>query len=158
MENHKNLEEFQEALSKGKGEAVRMSDTLSEKTVYSAIRLSDNSVLRVSSTQYSVFALILQLVQPVLCIIFVMLIIAGVIASKVASKIVEPINELDLEKPGENEIYEEVAPLLGKINRQNRQIQKQLEEARRNQEEFSIITENMQEGLLVIDPYIMILR
>lgn len=86
-----------------------------------------------------------------------MLIIAGVIASKVASKIVEPINELDLEKPGENEIYEEVAPLLGKINRQNRQIQKQLEEARRNQEEFSIITENMQEGLLVIDPYTMIL-
>ena len=157
MENHKNREEFQEALSKGKGEAVRMSDTLSEKTVYSAIRLSDNSVLRVSSTQYSVFALILQLVQPVLCIIFVMLIIAGVIASKVASKIVEPINELDLEKPGENEIYEEVAPLLGKINRQNRQIQKQLEEARRNQEEFSIITENMQEGLLVIDPYTMIL-
>ena len=54
MENHKNREEFQEALSKGKGEAVRMSDTLSEKTVYSAIRLSDNSVLRVSSTQYSV--------------------------------------------------------------------------------------------------------
>ena len=157
MENHKNREEFQEALSKGKGEAVRMSDTLSEKTVYSAIRLSDNSVLRVSSTQYSVFALILQLVQPVFCIIFVMLIIAGVIASKVASKIVEPINELDLEKPGENEIYEEVAPLLGKINRQNRQIQKQLEEARRNQEEFSIITENMQEGLLVIDPYTMIL-
>ena len=81
MENHKNREEFQEALSKGKGEAVRMSDTLSEKTVYSAIRLSDNSVLRVSSTQYSVFALILQLVQPVLCIIFVMLIIAGVAAS-----------------------------------------------------------------------------
>ena len=157
MENHKNREEFQEALSKGKGEAVRMSDTLSEKTVYSAIRLSDNSVLRVSSTQYSVFALILQLVQPVLCIIFVMLIIAGVIASKVASKIVEPINELDLEKPEENEIYEEVAPLLGKINRQNRQIQKQLEEARRNQEEFSIITENMQEGLLVIDSYTMIL-
>ena len=70
MENHKNREEFQEALSKGKGEAVRMSDTLSEKTVYSAIRLSDNSVLRVSSTQYSVFALVLQLVQPVLCIIF----------------------------------------------------------------------------------------
>ena len=137
MENHKNREEFQEALSKGKGEAVRMSDTLSEKTVY------------------SVFALILQLVQPVLCIIFVMLIIAGVIASKVASKIVEPINELDLEKPGENEIYEEVAPLLGKINRQNRQIQKQLEEARRNQEEFSIITENMQEGLLVIDDSIV---
>ena len=83
-----------------------MSSTLSEKTVYYAKRLSDNSVLRVSSTQYSAFALVLQLIQPVLCIIFVMLIPAGVFASKIAGKIVEPINELDLEKPDENEIYE----------------------------------------------------
>lgn len=157
MENHKDREEFQEALATGAGEAQRMSSTLSEKTVYYAKRLSDDSVLRVSSTQYSAFALVLQLVQPVLCIIFVMLILAGVFASKIAGKIVEPINELDLEKPDENEIYEEVAPLLGKINRQNRQIRSQLEEARRNQEEFSIITENMQEGLLVIDSYTMIL-
>ena len=100
------------------------SSTLSEKTVYYAKRLSDNSVLRVSSTQYSAFALVLQLIQPVLCIIFVMLILAGVFASKIAGKIVEPINELDLEKPDENEVYEEVAPLLGKINRQNRQIRR----------------------------------
>lgn len=157
MENHKDREEFQEALAAGAGEAQRMSGTLSEKTVYYAKRLSDNSVLRVASTQYSAFALVLQLVQPVLCIIFVMLILAGIFASRIAEKIVEPINELDLEKLDENEVYEEVAPLLGKISRQNRQIHTQLEEARRNQEEFSIITENMQEGLLVIDSYTMIL-
>lgn len=157
MENHKDREEFQEALATGAGEAQRISGTLSEKTVYYAKRLSDNSVLRVASTQYSAFALVLQLVQPVLCIIFVMLILAGIFASRIAGKIVEPINELDLEKPDENEVYEEVAPLLGKISRQNRQIHTQLEEARRNQEEFSIITENMQEGLLVIDSYTMIL-
>lgn len=157
MENHKDREEFQEALATGAGEAQRISGTLSEKTVYYAKRLSDNSVLRVASTQYSAFALVLQLVQPVLCIIFAMLILAGIFASRIAGKIVEPINELDLEKPDENEGYEEVAPLLGKISRQNRQIHTQLEEARRNQEEFSIITENMQEGLLVIDSYTMIL-
>lgn len=157
MENHKDREEFQEALATGAGEAQRISGTLSEKTVYYAKRLSDNSVLRVASTQYSAFALVLQLVQPVLCIIFVMLILAGIFASRIAGKIVEPINELDLEKPDENEVYEEMAPLLGKISRQNRQIHTQLEEARRNQEEFSIITENMQEGLLVIDSYTMIL-
>ena len=157
MENHENREEVQEALLKGRGSAVRMSDTLSQNTVYYALRLSDNSVIRVSSTQYSIFALILQLVQPTLCIIFVMLILAGIFASRIAGKIVEPINELNLEKPEENEVYEEVAPLLSKINRQNRQIRTQLEEARRSQEEFSIITENMQEGLLVIDPYTMIL-
>lgn len=157
MENHKDREEFQEALATGAGDAQRISGTLSEKTVYYAKRLSDNSVLRVASTQYSAFALVLQLVQPVLCIIFAMLILAGIFASRIAGKIVEPINELDLEKPDENEVYEEVAPLLGKISRQNRQIHTQLEEARRNQEEFSIITENMQEGLLVIDSYTMIL-
>ena len=157
MENHKDREEFQEALATGAGEAQRISGTLSEKTVYYAKRLSDNSVLRVASTQYSAFALVLQLVQPVLCIIFAMLILAGIFASRIAGKIVEPINELDLEKPDENEGYEEGAPLLGKISRQNRQIHTQLEEARRNQEEFSIITENMQEGLLVIDSYTMIL-
>ena len=157
MENHKDREEFKEALATGAGEAQRISGTLSEKTVYYAKRLSDNSVLRVASTQYSAFALVLQLVQPVLCIIFVMLILAGIFASRIAGKIVEPINELDLEKPDENEVYEEVAPLLGKISRQNRQIHTQLEEERRNQEEFSIITENMQEGLLVIDSYTMIL-
>lgn len=157
MENHKDREEVREALSEGRGESVRMSDTLSENTVYYALRLSDQSIIRVSSTQYSVFALILQLVQPVLCIIFVMLIFAGILASRIAEKIVEPINALDLERPEENEIYEEVAPLLGKINRQNRQICTQLEEARRNQEEFSIITENMQEGFLVIDSYTIIL-
>ena len=67
------------------------------------------------------------------------------------------MNELDLEHPEENKIYEELSPLLGKIHKQNRQIQKQLELAKQQQEEFSLITENMQEGLIVIDKYTMIL-
>ena len=70
-----------------------------------------------------------------------------------SANIVKPINELDLDHPEENQIYEEVGPLLSRIHKQNRQIQTQLETARRNQEEFQIITENMQEGLLVIDAY-----
>ena len=157
MENHGDREEFQQAQESGTGESQRMSATFAEKTVYYAVRLADDSVLRVSSTQYSVFALVLQLVQPTLVIILIMLILAGVFASRMAARVVKPLNELDLEHPEENDTYEEVAPLLTKINRQNRQIRSQLEEARRNQEEFTIITENMQEGLLVIDSYTMIL-
>ena len=157
MENHGDREEFQQAQESGVGESQRMSATFAEKTVYYAVRLADDSVLRVSSTQYSVFALVLQLVQPTLVIILIMLILAGVFASRMAARVVKPLNELDLEHPEENDTYEEVAPLLTKINRQNRQIRSQLEEARRNQEEFTIITENMQEGLLVIDSYTMIL-
>ena len=157
MENHKDREEFQEAEETGVGQAERISDTLSERTLYYAVRLSDNSVLRVSSTQDSVLALTVQLIPPTLGILAVLLILACFFASRIASRIVEPLNSLDLEHPEENLVYEEVAPLLSKIHKQNGQIRIQIEEARRNQEEFRIITENMQEGLLVIDAYTMIL-
>lgn len=157
MENHKDREEFLEAEETGVGQAERISDTLSERTLYYAVRLSDNSVLRVSSTQDSVLALTVQLIPPALGILAVLIILACFFASRIASRIVEPLNSLDLEHPEENMVYEEVAPLLSKIHKQNGQIRLQIEEARRNQEEFRIITENMQEGLLVIDAYTMIL-
>ena len=70
----------------------------------------------------------------------VMLILAGLVSMYMANKIVEPINNVDLEHPEENQIYEEVGPLLSKIYKQNGQIRSQLEAARRNQEEFTIIT------------------
>ena len=157
MENHSDRKEVQEALKSGSGRAERDSKTLSQKTIYYALRLSDNTVLRVSSTQYSVWVLLMEMVPPMIGIAVVMLILAGLVSMHMANKIVEPINNVDLEHPEENQIYEEVGPLLSKIYKQNGQIRSQLETARRNQEEFTIITENMQEGLLVIDSYTMIL-
>lgn len=157
MENHSDRKEVQEALKSGSGRAERDSKTLSQKTIYYALRLSDNTVLRVSSTRYSVWVLLMEMVPPMIGIAVVMLILAGLVSMHMANKIVEPINNVDLEHPEENQIYEEVGPLLSKIYKQNGQIRSQLEVARRNQEEFTIITENMQEGLLVIDSYTMIL-
>lgn len=157
MENHSDRKEVQEALKSGSGRAERDSKTLSQKTIYYALRLSDNTVLRVSSTHYSVWVLLMEMVPPMIGIAVVMLILAGLVSMHMANKIVEPINNVDLEHPEENQIYEEVGPLLSKIYKQNGQIRSQLEAARRNQEEFTIITENMQEGLLVIDSYTMIL-
>lgn len=157
MENHEDREEVEEAAATGKGEAVRMSETLSEKTIYYALRLEDGKILRVSSTQYSVLALVYQLIVPVLWILLLMIVLSGVFAFRLSKKVVEPVNNLDLEHPEENEIYEEVAPLLSKMYKQNKEIKNQIDTARRHQEEFSIITENMQEGLVVIDRYTMIL-
>lgn len=157
MDNHSDREEVAEALQTGAGTSKRMSDTLSEKTVYYARKLDNGNVLRVSSTQYSVFALILQLVQPSLWVLLLMMCLSGIFASRISRRIVEPINALDLEHPEENEIYEEVEPLLAKIHKQNKQIQEQLDSARQQQESFSVIMENMQEGLLVIDQYTRIL-
>ena len=157
MKNHSDRTEFQKAEKYGAGESSRYSDTLSEKTIYYALRLKDGTVLRVSGTQDSVLALVENLIFPLCGLLCLMLILSGIMASAISKRIVKPINELDLESPEENRIYEELSPLLSKRHRQNREIQNQLELAKQQQEEFSLITENMQEGLIVIDKYTMIL-
>ena len=157
MKNHSDRTEFQKAEKYGAGESSRYSDTLSEKTIYYALRLKDGTVLRVSGTQDSVLALVENLIFPLCGLLCLMLILSGIMASAISKRIVKPINELDLEHPEENQIYEELSPLLSKIHRQNREIQNQLELAKQQQQEFSLITENMQEGLIVIDKYTMIL-
>lgn len=157
MENHKEREEIEEAMETGWGSAVRTSDTLSRKTLYFALRLEDGTVLRVSSEQYNVPGLIGGMVQPMLLILLLMLIISGFLASRLAKHIVNPLNGLDLDHPQENQTYDEIAPLLTKISRQQNSLQREIADAKRQQEEFSIITENMEEGFLVIDSHTEVL-
>lgn len=151
MENHRTRKEVKEALEEGSGTASRMSATLSEKTVYYALQLSDGGVLRVSSTQYSVPGLLGGMIQPLIILVGLMLVLSLAVAFKISKKIVEPLNRLDLDHPEQNETYEELSPLLSRIKRQQDTIGKQLSRASRQQEEFSIITDHMSEGLLVID-------
>ena len=153
MTNHADREEIQEALKTGSGEAVRQSDTLAEQTVYYALRLNDGSVLRVSSTQYNVPILLVGLLQPLAFIILLLLALSGFFAFRASKQIVEPINQLDLEHPEEGESYEEIAPLLTKIHKQQKTIAVQLAEAKRQQAAFAQITADMEEGLLVIDEH-----
>ena len=157
MENHGQREEIQEAREKGFGTAVRNSHTLSRKTMYYAMKLEDGTILRVSSVQYNVPALLGGMVQPVLIMLVAMTALAAWIASRVSRHIVEPVNALDLEHPEENQVYDEIAPLLTKINRQQKSLKHEITEAKRQQEEFSIITENMEEGFLVIDAHTEVL-
>lgn len=151
MENHADREEIHEAAVLGQGHAVRHSDTLSEKTIYYALRLSDGTILRVSDTEYSVWRLVIQAMQPVALVLVLAFVLALVLASRVSRQLVQPINALDLNQPGNQAPYEELAPLLGKIRSQNRQIHKQMLDLQQRQEEFTTITENMSEGFLVID-------
>ena len=151
MENHADRPEVHEALLLGKGHAARYSDTLAQKTLYYALRLSDGSVLRVSDTQYSVWMLVLQALQPVALVMVLAFCLALWLAGRLARQLVEPINAMDLNDPGEEIGYEELAPLVGKLRSQKRQISRQMEDLRRSREEFAAITENMSEGLLIID-------
>lgn len=151
MENHNNREEIREALLEGVGEDIRYSTTLSEKTIYYAVRMNDGNVLRVAQEQETVLTILLGLVHPLLYILAVMFLLASCLAIRVAKRITEPMNNLDLDHPEQNIAYDEIAPLLTKIHRQKRFIKEQLDEAKRKQQEFEMITENMQEGFLIID-------
>ncbi len=117
MDNHANREEIVEAMKNGSAKAVRRSDTIQKQTVYYALKLSNNCVLRVSSTQYTVVAVLAGMIQPFLWITFAILMAVGLLASRISRKIVEPLNQLDLENPDNNESYDELAPLLTKINK-----------------------------------------
>ena len=151
MENHQDREEVQAAQKSGEGYASRTSATLGEKTVYYALRLENGQILRVSSTQYTIVRILGGLIQPILLMIFLMLILSLAAAFHSSRKIVEPLNKLNLDDPKMNDTYDEITPLLTRINKQQKTIREQLSEAKRQQEEFAIITNNMSEGLLVID-------
>lgn len=151
LDNHADREEIYAAMKTGKGKSIRYSKTLTEKTVNYAVRLSDGSVLRISTTHYTVITVLLGMLQPVLIVLVAALILTAVLSARVSKAIIEPINSLDLKHPEKNETYEELTPLLRKLAEQNRIIEEQLADAHKKQVEFNLITENMSEGFLVID-------
>ena len=151
LDNHADRDEIKTAMKEGKGMSTRYSKTLTEKTVNYAIRLSDGSVLRVSTEQYTVITILMGMLQPILITISVALILTLALSARVSKAIIEPVNRLDLDVPENNDTYEELTPLLRKIANQKETIEEQLADARKNQKEFNLITENMSEGFLVID-------
>ena len=151
MENHADREEIREAFETGSGSAVRNSSTLTEQTYYEARKLQDGTVLRISTNQASAWALMMDLLWPILLIAVLAIGLSALLARRMATRIVEPLNSLNLEQPLSNDTYEELSPLLRRINRQNLQIAAQMRKLRRKADEFVQITSHMQEGLVVLD-------
>ena len=151
MDNHLNREEISEAIKTGWGSSARQSATLTEETLYEAKLLSDGTILRISTDRASVFSLLMGLLYPIILVMIVAVAISAVIAHKMAKKIIEPLNKLDLDKPTENNAYEELSPLLVRIHKQNMKIEEKAAELNRRKEEFGLITENMHEGLILLD-------
>ena len=151
MENHSGREEFQEALGCGTGSSTRYSDTLMEKTFYEARQLRDGTVLRISNSQASVGALVLEMVFPMILVAVAAICLCAFFSKQVAKWIVEPLNRLDLEKPAAMEAYPEITPLLRRITQQHIQIEAQIQTLKQKADEFQQITANMREGLVLLD-------
>jgi len=137
MVNHGGREEIQEAREKGTGGSVRYSSTLLEKTVYYAERMEDGSVLRISQTSITLGAIVLGMQQPVMLVLMIALVLSAVLALRLSENIVKPINRLNLEEPLANEVYEELEPLLKRIDKQNHELKRAYTLAQQDRIEFT---------------------
>ena len=157
MENHMEREEIREALETGYGESARYSATLTESAFYSAQRLPDGTVLRLSMAQNSVLNLTLGMAQPICVVIAVALALSILLAFRLSKRIVEPLNRLELDDPMSGEYYEELTPLLRRIDGQHKQLRAQAVALNRKQNEFDAVTANMSEGLVLLNSKCVIL-
>lgn len=151
MENHKDREEVREAFLFGEGSSIRKSFTLTEQTIYEAVRLEDGTVLRISISRLSAVILMWGMLQPITVVVVIAIILSAWLAGRMAKRAVEPLNNLNLEKPMENEVYEELIPLLYRIHAQHLEIKSQMKKLQEKKDEFEQITENMKEGLVLLD-------
>ena len=151
LENHGDRLEVREALRTGSGSSTRYSSTLLEKTSYYAQRMPDGSVLRISVSRATVGMLMLGMLPAILLTAAAALVLSGLLAGRLSRRITAPLNALDLERPLENDTYEELSPLLCRINVQRQQIDRQLTDLRRRSDEFRQITSHMQEGLVLLN-------
>ena len=151
MENHAAREEIKEALVSGTGSSTRHSSTLTEQTIYEATRLNDGSVLRISVSRATALVLVLGMLQPILIVLVIAIVLSAWLAHRMAKRVVEPLNKLNLEKPMENDVYEELSPLLRRIHAQHKEIKFQMNALKRKQDEFEQITGNMKEALVLLD-------
>ncbi len=151
LENHSEREEIKQAMENGSGTSSRHSKTLMQKTLYYAEKLEDGTILRIATRQNSVLIILLGIMQPLTVIIAFGFLLSLLLSYRLSKAIIKPINELDLENPSLNNAYEELTPLLKKLSAQKYTIDKQIKESKQSREEFKLITENMSEGLLVLD-------
>lgn len=151
MDNHVDREEIKEALKSSVGNSTRHSYTLSEETIYYAIRIKDGSVVRIAGTEKSIFVIVLGIMQPILVVVVAAFILAAVLSLRLSKQIVEPLDKLDLDNPNEAEVYDEMSPFIRKIILQNEEIEEKIEQLQSQKKEFSLITDNMQEGFVVVD-------
>lgn len=151
LENHAMRQEIMEAVAVGAGEAERFSDTLDKTTYYYAVRLEDGKILRLARTIDSIYKSVLQMLPIMGGIVIVVAFLASIVARRVTFNLIKPLDQINLDEPLDNETYDELAPFLTRIAKQKRQLSKNLKKLRGKQEELTIITNNMNEGLVLLN-------
>lgn len=157
LENHKDRPEFIEALKSGYGESVRFSETLSKQTFYCAVQLENGMILRIARVTDSVFLTLLSSFTLLGVLVLVIFLLEFFLVQRQTNELIKPINELDLEHPLKNVCYEELRPLLVRLDQQNKQIVcqvQELKEAEAMRREFSAnVSHELKTPLMSISGY-----
>ncbi|MCO4487476.1 phosphate regulon sensor protein phoR [Streptococcus infantarius subsp. infantarius] len=151
MDNHANREEIKEALKDGYGESVRYSKTLTTQSLYSAQRLDNGTVIRLSVTRHSILVLLFRMFQPLFLILVLAFLLSLWLSHSIAKSIVLPLNRLDLDHPLENDAYEEISPLLRRIARHQKEVTEREVLLEQRQSEFDTIISKIKEGMILLD-------
>ena len=151
MENHLERQEVKEALENGEGTSIRYSDTVLYRSLYSAKLLSDGSIIRLSISQSSWWAIFVSMIQPLMIVAFLVIALSFFLAYRLSDKIVKPINDINLEDPKQSVVYEEVEPLIDRLYYQQKILKKQEEELQKKRNEFNAVTKNLSEGLILLN-------
>lgn len=126
--NHNDREEIREARENGTGYSERHSDTLSRKTINVTMLLNNGDVLRLSEDMSTVWSTLMDTIFPMICVMVFAILIAAYMAGRVSKAVTTPINQIDLNEPDREKVYDEIEPLIDKIIKQNNQIDKQIEQ------------------------------
>lgn len=151
LENHAQRPEVLQAMQKGTGESRRYSDTLAETTLYLAHRTENGSIIRIATTRASTFGALLDVLPEIIGLMLAVVLLSLAIAKMSARKIVAPVNRLNLDQPLENDVYDELAPLLTRMDHQRSQIRRQMNDLEQARIESTAIMDNMREGLILLD-------
>ena len=157
MENHADRPEVQLAMQVGTGAETRNSGTLGSRTYYYAMKLENGQILRMAAASDSIWNIFFRQAGGLLAAMLPVLAFAAWLAQRQTRGIIAPLLTLDLEHPKENDVYEELSPLLLRMDRQREEIGRQIETLDKKQQEFTAITENMREGLAVLDGNLQVL-
>lgn len=151
MENHLAREEVRQAMQTGRGQSIRYSGTLMARYIYCAQRLPDGSVLRLSTSQSTMLSLVLGMSGSILVAVAAAMALSLWLSRRLSRQVVKPLNELDLDEPLTNTVYEEIQPLLRRLDSQQRQLRAQSMELKQKQKEFQTVTRSLSEGLVLMN-------